>query len=63
MTEVIYVGGVARKLKKNFNRFKLGTVDMTKTVNGITGPALGQLDLAYGGLSKRIPTKYDEPIL
>tara|TARA_B100001287_G_scaffold45673_1_gene34696 strand:+ start:6623 stop:9298 length:2676 start_codon:yes stop_codon:yes gene_type:complete len=47
----ISVGGVASAVEGALSDITGSTVDMTKTVNGITGPALGQLDLAYGGLS------------
>ena len=47
----ISVGGVASAVEGALDPAQGATLDMTNTVNGITGPALGQLDLAYGGLN------------
>lgn len=53
----ISVGGVASAVEGALDQVKGATLDMTNTVNGITGPALGQLDLAYGGLNQVLDYK------
>ena len=60
----ISVGGVASAVEGALSDITGSTVDMTNTVNGITGPALGQLDLASGGLSNVLQqTMMNNPIM
>ena len=50
----ISVGGVASAVEGAISQITGATVDMANSVNGITGPALGALDLAQGGLSNAL---------
>ena len=48
----ISVGGIASAVEGATSEIRGATVDMINSVNGISGPALGGLDLAQGGISQ-----------
>ena len=48
----ISVGGVASAVEGALGEIRGATLDVANSLNGITGPALGQLDLAQGGISQ-----------
>jgi len=56
----ISVGGVASAVEGALSEIRGSTVDLTNSVNGITGPALGQLDLAQGGISQVLQSKMSQ---
>ena len=53
----ITVGGVASAVEGALSEIRGATLDMPNSINGITGPALGSLDLAQGGISQVLNSK------
>jgi hypothetical protein len=53
----ITVGGVASAVEGSIAEFKGATVDMANSINGVTGPTFGSLDLAQGGISQVLQSK------
>lgn len=50
----ITVGGIASAVEGSISEITGSTVDLANSINGITGPALGAIDLAKGGLSNAL---------
>jgi len=53
----ISVGGIASAVEGSLSDITGATLDMPNSINGITGPALGSLDLAQGGISQVLNSK------
>ena len=53
----ITVGGVASAVEGALSEIRGATLDLPNSINGITGPALGSLDLAQGGISQVLNSK------
>ena len=53
----ITVGGVASAVEGSISEFTGATVDMANSINGVTGPTFGSLDLAQGGISQVLNSK------
>ena len=53
----ITVGGVASAVEGALSDITGATLDMPNSINGITGPTLGSLDLAQGGISQLLNSR------
>jgi len=56
-TGKITVGGVASAVEGSISEFTGATVDLANSINGVTGPTFGSLDLSQGGISQVLNSK------
>lgn len=58
----ISVGGIASAVEGALGEVTGATVDLTNSINGITGPALGAIDLAQGGITNLLQNKVSSAV-